>query len=546
MKALITALFFIFFTTQVQAQIVPGSVKIEGYSNLIQNGDNNFDVYGSYLGVGHGDPELVFNSCDDSVAYTGANFPGCNKRKVGPKTQLTISFSDSSQFEGSRQVLAFVRVSNTTVGGNANVPITMIGNTNVTGSQQTYYAAFDWSEICLRAGGDGMGTITTTAGNMEVCTKGGAIHNAMIQVAVGLANSAGTDVVNPVNLKIILYTPEPDLGLFDLSGPGTGGPIMGSDGHASFSHCPGQIIDNTGTPQNTNPSDTNVDNYYFLCDFAIAPGDKKVRIEGDQSIVNALRVIDTSVQISGAGINIPLKGIIVYTSNNGFADAMPGSSTASSKTINLRIPGDETTFSASVVKTEQTSNDREVFARMAAIDMAGNINHLTSDRIINTKAECAPGASATSATVPASAHLTTFYVGASSCPYATVPSAVYGILDKDLSCFIATALRGTGSDYQVQALREFRQRFLNTTSLGKDFIKFYYTYGPIAAKWIDQNPQFKPALKVALWPAYITAYMFNAWGALGGLVFLFTVMGGLVFIFSRFNTGNGRLKSLFK
>lgn len=545
MKALLVATLLILAPFVSQAQIVSGSVKIDGASNVIQNGDNNFDVYGSFLGLNHGEPTKTFDSCnDDLVTYSGANFPGCNTKKVGPTTRLTISFSDTQQFEGSRQLLAFVRVASTTT-GTINTPVNLIGNVNIPQATSNYTAMIEWRELCVRAGGN-IGSVPTPGGTpMEACVDGsGSILNGSIQVAVGVGNPSGTDIPNPVNLKIVLYTPDPTTGLFNVN-IGTGGPITGSDGHSTFSHCPGNIIDNTGNSVATN-ADPATDNYDFTCDFAIWPGDNKVRLEGDQSIVNSLRVMGTAATVgsgSASSVNVPLKGIIIYTSDS-FAGAFPG--LGESKTINLRIPGDETTFDSSIIQTAYTRNDEAVFARMASVDLAGNVTHLTGDTVLNTKPECAPGASASAATVPVSAHLTSFYVGAGSCPYATVPTAVYGILDKDFQCFIATALRGTSSDYQVEALREFRRRYLNTTSLGKKFIKFYYTHGPQAAQWIHQNPKLKPAMQVALWPAYFTARVFNTWGALGGLVFLLSALTAFAFTVSQILHMGRRLNSLFK
>ncbi|MCO5114182.1 MAG: hypothetical protein M9899_08400 [Bdellovibrionaceae bacterium] len=543
MKTLWIALLLLFAPTLSQAQIVAGSVKIDGASAVVQNGDNNFDVYGSFLGVNHStDPAKTFDSCNDpSLTYSGANpatlpsvtFPGCNRKKVGKDTELTISFSDTQEFTDSRQLLAFVRVSNTVGGGTNNIPVAVQGPTNIQGSLGNYTVRIKWSEICLRAGG-GMGTITSPAGPMDVCVDSGVIHNGAIQLAVGVGNSAGTDVPYPVNLKTIIFTPDPAVGLFNVSPGATS--IAGTDGHSSQSPCPGSITDASGNSVPTGATDVG---HYFTCDFAIWPGDRKVRIESDQGIINTLRLIDNSVATGGSGgVSVPLKSIIIYTSNS-FATALPRLGKA--KEISLRIPGDETTFISNTVKTEFTRNDQAVFARVASVDMAGNVTHLTGDNTILTKTECSPATSPPDPTTNL-----TYYVGASSCPYATVPSAVYGILDKDLQCFIATALRGTSSDYQVVALREFRRRFLNTTSLGKEFIKFYYTHGPKAAQWIDQHPQFKPVLQVGLWPFYFTARMFNTWGAWGGLVFLFSTISLAGILFYQLGHMMRRLNSLFK
>lgn len=68
-------------------------------------------------------------------------------------------------------------------------------------------------------------------------------------------------------------------------------------------------------------------------------------------------------------------------------------------------------------------------------------------------------------------------------------------------CFIATAAYGHYSAPQVQALRDFRDRFLLTNRPGRAFVAWYYTYGPAAAQWMDGHPGYKPAVRAALLPA---------------------------------------------
>jgi hypothetical protein len=67
-------------------------------------------------------------------------------------------------------------------------------------------------------------------------------------------------------------------------------------------------------------------------------------------------------------------------------------------------------------------------------------------------------------------------------------------------CFIATAAYGYYSAPQVQALRNFRDRFLLTSGPGRAFVEWYYTHGPAAATWLNEHPQFKPLIRAALLP----------------------------------------------
>jgi hypothetical protein len=68
-------------------------------------------------------------------------------------------------------------------------------------------------------------------------------------------------------------------------------------------------------------------------------------------------------------------------------------------------------------------------------------------------------------------------------------------------CFIATAAYGFYSAPQVQALREFRDRYLMTNSSGRAFVLWYYQYGPAGAAFLDAHPWLKPAVRIALMPA---------------------------------------------
>ncbi len=68
-------------------------------------------------------------------------------------------------------------------------------------------------------------------------------------------------------------------------------------------------------------------------------------------------------------------------------------------------------------------------------------------------------------------------------------------------CFIATAAFGYYSAPEVQALREFRDRYLLTNSAGSAFVKWYYEHGPVAAAYIDAHPAYKPVIRAALMPA---------------------------------------------
>lgn len=67
-------------------------------------------------------------------------------------------------------------------------------------------------------------------------------------------------------------------------------------------------------------------------------------------------------------------------------------------------------------------------------------------------------------------------------------------------CFIATAAFGSPLAGQVEILRQFRDRYLLTNSLGKKFVSWYYNNGPVAANFIKDKPLAKVAVQMALYP----------------------------------------------
>jgi len=52
----------------------------------------------------------------------------------------------------------------------------------------------------------------------------------------------------------------------------------------------------------------------------------------------------------------------------------------------------------------------------------------------------------------------------------------------------------------VKVLREMRDRFLLTNSLGKTLLDFYYTYSPVAADFIAGHAGLRAIVRVGLLP----------------------------------------------
>ncbi len=61
---------------------------------------------------------------------------------------------------------------------------------------------------------------------------------------------------------------------------------------------------------------------------------------------------------------------------------------------------------------------------------------------------------------------------------------------KPKGCYVATAVYGSYDCPQVWALRRYRDQFLSCHTLGRAFIKVYYTLSPTAVKWFGHTKWF--------------------------------------------------------
>jgi hypothetical protein len=93
-------------------------------------------------------------------------------------------------------------------------------------------------------------------------------------------------------------------------------------------------------------------------------------------------------------------------------------------------------------------------------------------------------------------------------------------------CFIATAAYGCYSAPQVQALRDFRDRFLLSNAPGRAFVAWYYRYGPRGAHFINVHPWLKAPVRIALFPLVVGALILTGTSALTktAIVILFAAL----------------------
>lgn len=85
------------------------------------------------------------------------------------------------------------------------------------------------------------------------------------------------------------------------------------------------------------------------------------------------------------------------------------------------------------------------------------------------------------------------------------PSLSRNTPPKEWVCFVATAAFGSPMEPQVQTLRQFRDQYLNTNSLGQEFVKYYYKYSPPVATKIAHSPRLQFITRQILKPLIFVA-----------------------------------------
>jgi uncharacterized repeat protein (TIGR01451 family) len=72
-------------------------------------------------------------------------------------------------------------------------------------------------------------------------------------------------------------------------------------------------------------------------------------------------------------------------------------------------------------------------------------------------------------------------------------------------CFIATAAYGTPITEEIEVLREFRDKYLLTNSVGQALVDVYYEVSPPIAELINKHPGLKPIVRAGLLPTVAIA-----------------------------------------
>jgi uncharacterized repeat protein (TIGR01451 family) len=102
----------------------------------------------------------------------------------------------------------------------------------------------------------------------------------------------------------------------------------------------------------------------------------------------------------------------------------------------------------------------------------------------------------------------------------TVSGSWTGKVEDGGGCFIATAAYGSRLDPHVQTLREFRDKTLMRSWIGRKFVSIYYEFSPPVARYIEQSEFLKNITRIALIPVIFTIETpFLASSLFGGMLF---------------------------
>ncbi|MFX1555526.1 MAG: CFI-box-CTERM domain-containing protein [Promethearchaeota archaeon] len=112
-------------------------------------------------------------------------------------------------------------------------------------------------------------------------------------------------------------------------------------------------------------------------------------------------------------------------------------------------------------------------------------------------------------------------------------------------CFIATAAYGDYDHRIVQLMREFRDRYLLTNSLGRAFVDLYYRYSPTLASFMAKRESIKALVRVNLTPIVGASAVLSKMNMCGFLIAVAFCFFGSLFFLRRRKGAWGECKTKF-
>jgi uncharacterized repeat protein (TIGR02543 family) len=101
---------------------------------------------------------------------------------------------------------------------------------------------------------------------------------------------------------------------------------------------------------------------------------------------------------------------------------------------------------------------------------------------------------------------------------------------KKSPCFIATAAYGSPLHPHLDVLRDFRDKYLIPTKVGRAFVNLYYKYSPFAADLIAKHKALKVVVRVSLLPLVAFSYSLLHFGPIITAVMPLFIFGLPIFL----------------
>jgi uncharacterized delta-60 repeat protein len=102
---------------------------------------------------------------------------------------------------------------------------------------------------------------------------------------------------------------------------------------------------------------------------------------------------------------------------------------------------------------------------------------------------------------------------------------------KRFRCFIATAAYGSPIHPHVRLLQEFRDKFLMSSKIGRQFVNSYYKYSPRVAEFIEKHKALRIPIRICLLPAVALGYSMIHFGPVMTVILIgLTLLAPFLFV----------------
>lgn len=110
-------------------------------------------------------------------------------------------------------------------------------------------------------------------------------------------------------------------------------------------------------------------------------------------------------------------------------------------------------------------------------------------------------------------------------------------------CFIATAAYGSSMHPHLDILRDFRDKYLMSSKVGRKFVELYYEYSPLAASFISKHKVLKVVVRIHLLPVVVFCYSMIHFGPTITSAMIFFILMVQMFLIVRYRRGTRRMIS---